>query len=124
MQTEQPNSVAEMMKLITASMILVISLSVFYIFAEITPVIRVPGLLFAFAAALALLFTTKLGKTFWAFALESKQEFRRITWPTRDEAVRTTLLVILMVFVVGIILWLLDMFLFWGVQFVMSQGIK
>jgi preprotein translocase subunit SecE len=35
---------------------------------------------------------------------------------------RTTLLVFAMVFIVGLILWLLDMFLFWGVRVLTGQG--
>jgi len=69
-------------------------------------------------------FTTAKGKGVWGFVLESKQEFNRIVWPTRDEAIRTTLLVFLMVFIVGLVLWLLDMFLFWGIQLLMNQGVK
>ena len=75
-------------------------------------------------SALAVCFTTAKGRSVWGFILESKQEFNRVVWPTRDEAVRTTLLVFVMVFIVGLVLWLLDMFLFWGVQLLMSQGVK
>jgi preprotein translocase subunit SecE len=35
---------------------------------------------------------------------------------------RTTLLVFAMVFIVGLILWVLDMFLFWGVRYLTGQG--
>jgi preprotein translocase subunit SecE len=124
MQIEHSSSVVDIVKLVFASLIIISSLSVFYIFSDISQVIRVSGLLLMFIAAFGLMYTTQLGRSFWSFALESKQEFKRISWPTKDEAVRTTLLVILMVFIVGLMLWLLDMFLFWGVQFLMSQGIK
>jgi preprotein translocase subunit SecE len=39
-----------------------------------------------------------------------------MVWPTRTEAVQTTLIVFVMVVVVGIFLWLLDMFLGWVVR--------
>ena len=54
--------------------------------------------------------------------LESKQEVRKVVWPTRDETLRTTLLVFAMVIMVGFVLWLLDMFLFWGVRVLTGQG--
>ena len=66
--------------------------------------------------------TTEIGKNVWLFVLESKQEVRKVVWPTREETVRTTLLVFAMVTVVGLILWFLDMFLFWGVRFLTGQG--
>jgi len=64
-----------------------------------------------------MMLTTGLGSYCLEFVLESKQEVRKVVWPTRDETMRTTLLVFAMVFIVGLILWLLDMFLFWGVRF-------
>ena len=69
-----------------------------------------------------LMFTTQLGQAVWAFMKESKQEVRKIVWPTRDETVRTTLLVVAMVIVVGLILWLLDTALFGGVRWLTGQG--
>jgi len=79
-------------------------------------------LLVIFIVALAMMVTTQLGKWVWAFVIESRQEVRKIVWPTRDETVRTTLLVFAMVFLVGLVLWLLDMFLFWGVRLLTGQG--
>ncbi len=38
----------------------------------------------------------------------SRIEIRKVVWPTRDETVRTTLIVLLLVVVVALILWLLD----------------
>jgi len=70
----------------------------------------------------AMMLSTELGRTVWTFALESRQEVRKVVWPTREETMRTTMLVFVMVFVVGLILWLLDMFLFWGVRFLTGQG--
>jgi preprotein translocase subunit SecE len=72
--------------------------------------------------ALGMMLTTDLGRTVWSFVLESKQEVRKVVWPTREETMRTTLLVFAMVFIVGLILWLLDMFLFWGVRILTGQG--
>ena len=45
-----------------------------------------------------------------------------MVWPTRAETVQTTLAVILMVFLVGIFLWLLDMLLLWAIQLLTGQG--
>jgi len=80
------------------------------------------GLVALISAVLAMVLTTELGRTVWNFALESRQEVRKVVWPTREETMRTTLLVFAMVFIVGLILWLLDMFLFWGVRFLTGQG--
>jgi preprotein translocase subunit SecE len=45
-----------------------------------------------------------------------------MVWPTRQETIQTTLIVFALVFLVGLILWLLDMFLFWAVTLLTGQG--
>jgi preprotein translocase subunit SecE len=74
------------------------------------------------AAVVGVVLTTGVGRDLWAFMKESKQEVRKVVWPTRDETVRTTMMVFAMVFVASLVLWLLDMFLFWGVRFLTGQG--
>ncbi len=123
-QAEEVTSVADIVKLISSVLVVIVGLVAFYYFSDFQLLYRVLGLLVVVSAAIALGFTTAKGKGIWLFMLESKLEFKRIVWPSKDEAVRTTLLVFLMVFVVGLILWLLDMFLFWAVQLLMNQGIK
>lgn len=123
-QAEEVTSVADIVKLISSVLVVIVGLVAFYYFSDFQLLYRVLGLMVVVSAAVGLGFTTTKGKSVWQFMLESKLEFKRIVWPSKDEAVRTTLLVFLMVFVVGLILWLLDMFLFWAVQLLMNQGIK
>jgi preprotein translocase subunit SecE len=107
----------------------VAAVSAFYYFSvdhdsikEIRLLFRVLGLVSVIVAVLGLMSTTNTGKFVLSFVLESKQEVRKVIWPTRDETMRTTLLVFAMVFIVGLILWVLDMFLFWGVRSLTGQG--
>ena len=48
------------------------------------------------------------GKGAWGFIQEARVELRKVTWPTRQETVQMTLIVIVMVFIVGIIIWVFD----------------
>ena len=48
------------------------------------------------------------GKRAWGFIQEARVELRKVTWPTRQETVQMTLIVIVMVFIVGIIIWVFD----------------
>ena len=123
-QAEQVTSVADVVKLVVSPLLVVLGVVAFYHFSDLLLIYRVLGLVFVIAAAVGIAFTTDKGQAVWQFVLESKQEVRRVVWPTRDETIRTTLLVFAMVFIVGLILWLLDMFLFWAVQLLMSQGIQ
>jgi len=123
-QAEEVTSVADIVKLVLSPIFVVAGVAAFYYFSDIQLLYRVLILLAIVGSAIGLSFTTAKGRGLLSFALESKQEFNRIVWPTKDEAVRTTLLVFAMVITVGFVLWLLDSFLFWGVQLLMSQGTK
>lgn len=94
----------------------------FYHFAEQPMVVRVVLVLAAFGVAAWLAATTALGGQAWAFMKESRTEVRKVVWPTRQETLQTTLAVVVMVFVTGILLWLLDMFLLWAVKMLTGQG--
>ena len=126
---ETETSVLDIIKKIFSALIVVAAVSAFYYFSvdhdsikEIRLLFRVLGLVSVMIAVLGLMSTTNTGKFVISFVLESKQEVRKVIWPTRDETMRTTLLVFAMVFIVGLILWVLDMFLFWGVRSLTGQG--
>lgn len=61
----------------------------------------------AIVAGLALIKTSK-GAAFLRLVKESRQEIRRVVWPTRQETTQTTLMVAVVVVVMGLILWGLD----------------
>ncbi len=121
-KAEAKLSVFDIVKQFFSAVFLISGLFAFYYFSEFPLLYRVLGLIAVVIVVFLLFFSTHSGKTVWGFAKESKQEVRKIVWPTRDETVRTTLLVFAMVFVVGLALWLLDMFLFWGVRLITGQG--
>lgn len=128
-QAEPATSVGDIVKQVISVIFVVAGVAAFYYFStdhsyfkEVRLLYRVLGLIVIVLMALGMMLTTDLGRTVWNFMLESKQEVRKVVWPTREETMRTTLLVFAMVFIVGLILWLLDMFLFWGVRFLTGQG--
>lgn len=121
-QVEASTSVFDVVKQVFSVLFVVAAVAAFYYFSEVSLLYRVLGLVVVVLVVAAMMLTTGLGRDVWVFVLESKQEVRKVVWPTREETVRTTLLVFAMVFVVGLILWLLDMFLFWGVRFLTGQG--
>ncbi len=121
-QVEATTSIMDVVKQVLAVVIVVAGIAAFYYFSEVQLLYRVLGIVAIVLIALGLMLTTEIGRGVWSFVLESKLEVRKVVWPTRDETVRTTMLVFAMVFLVGLILWLLDMFLFWGVRFITGQG--
>lgn len=121
-QVEVSASVFDVVKQVFSVLFVVAGVAAFYYFSEVLLLYRVLGLIVVALVVVGMVLTTGMGRNVWVFVLESKQEVRKVVWPTREETVRTTLLVFAMVFVVGLILWLLDMFLFWGVRFLTGQG--
>jgi len=83
-------------------------------------VIRVAIIIGLIALALLVASTTGKGKTAINFARESRMEVRKVVWPTRQEAIQTTLVIVLFVIVVSLFLWGVDSLLGWGVSSVMS----
>ena len=128
-QAEPATPVGDIVKQAFSVLFVVAGVAAFYYFStdhtyfkEVRLLYRVLGLVVIVLIALGMMLTTDVGRTVWNFMLESKQEVRKVVWPTREETMRTTLLVFAMVFIVGLILWLLDMFLFWGVRLLTGQG--
>lgn len=57
-------------------------------------------------------FTTQ-GREFVAFAREAKSELLKVVWPTRQETIQTTSIVMIMVVVAGFVLWAVDVGMMW-----------
>jgi preprotein translocase subunit SecE len=113
---------ADKFKLIMAVALAVAALAGFYIFNEQQQVVRVLGLLLGLGVAAFLASRSELGGNAVAFSRGAIVEIRKVVWPTRKETINTTLLVMAMVVLVGIILWVFDMFLAWGIQLLTGQG--
>ncbi|MGJ0492667.1 preprotein translocase subunit SecE [Methylobacter sp.] len=121
-QAEATTSVLDVVKQVLSVVFVAAGVAAFYYFSDVQLLYRVLGLVGIVIIVLGIMLTTGMGRNVWGFVLESKQEVRKVVWPTREETMRTTLLVFAMVFIVGLILWLLDMFLFWGVRLLTGQG--
>lgn len=80
-----------------------------YIYGEsLHAVLRVAVLLLLAALAVLSAAMTEKGKTFIGFAKDSRLEVRKVVWPTRQETVQTTLIILAVSTIVGLILWGLD----------------
>ena len=109
-------------KMILAVAVLFAAVGGFYYYEDQSLLLRVIGMLVAFGVSVTIMLQAEAGRTAWAFVRDSRTEIRKVVWPTRKETVQSTLLVMVMVTIVGIFLWLLDMFLGWAVQLLTGQG--
>ncbi len=80
---------------------------------------RVIALLALGAVAVLVAVNTAKGDSFWELLKASQVEIRKVVWPSRQETIQTTLIVVAVVIVMAIILWLLDT----GIGYLVSQVI-
>jgi len=109
-------------KMVLSLLVLVGSLVGYYMFPDIHPVIRVLGVVAGVSLALFILYLTSVGKSWFHYLVLAKREVRLVVWPTRPEAVQMTLIVFVVVILMGIFLWLVDMFFLWAVKILTGQG--
>jgi len=109
-------------KLAIAVFLLVGGLFAFYFFSDYSTLLRVLGLLVIGGAAAAIALQTAQGRRLWQFATDSRTEVRKVVWPTRQETLQTTLVVMAMVLVLGLILWLFDTILMAILRLLIGQG--
>lgn len=81
---------------------------------------RVLGLLGIAVVAVLVALQTERGRNTWTLLREARSEIRRVVWPTREETLQTTLVVLALVVIFALILWLLDSGLSWLVKSVIG----
>ncbi len=113
---QQVSSGFDTVKLLVSLVILVAGIMGFYYFKDEAQLLRVLGMLTVVVIAFGIVATTHIGKKSLGFARDARVEVRKVVWPTRQETIQTTIAVLVMVLVVAILLWLIDMFLGWGVR--------
>jgi preprotein translocase subunit SecE len=121
-KTGEERSPLDTAKLVVAFLLAAAGIALFYWFDDAPQYYRIPGLLVVVGVAAALVVATAAGRSLLGFARDARTELRKVVWPTRQETVQTTLVVLVMVFIVGIFLWLLDMFFLWAVNRLMGLG--
>ena len=113
---QQVSSGFDAVKLLVSLVILVAGVIGFYYFKDEAQLLRVLGILTVVVIAFGIVATTQIGRKSLGFARDARVEVRKVVWPTRQETTQTTIVVLIMVLVVAIMLWLIDMFLGWGVR--------
>jgi len=88
----------------------------YYLEEQYSQLIRVITLLAGVGFAVFVASHTEKGRAILQFARESRMEVRKVVWPTRQETLQMTGLVILMVVVLAIVIWFLDSILLWLVR--------
>ena len=119
-KAEQQTSPFDTVKLLLAFVILIAGVVGFYYFEDESQLLRVAGMLAIAVLAVFVALATDLGQRAFSFTKEARVEVRKVVWPTRQEALQTTIAVLIMVVVVAIALFFVDMFLGWAVTWLLA----
>ena len=123
-QIENLKSGSDHWKTILAILIVVAGLALYYVnplgFNGLTKVLIT---LVLFALAITVFIKSDRGDQFIHFLKETRIELRKVVWPTRQETIKTTGIIMVAVVIVAIFLWIIDAFFTWGVQSISSINI-
>jgi preprotein translocase subunit SecE len=108
-------------KLVAAIAILVGSVFGYYYYASASALLRAVGVFVGFVLAVAIAFQSAQGQTLWRFIQGSRVEMRKVVWPTREETVQTTIIVLVFATIMGVFFWLLDLSLLWFTSMVTGR---
>ena len=121
-KTNQNNVALDTMKWLGALLLLGSGMTTNYFLSEQTLLLRVLVISLFFILALGLgLWTTK-GNLFLCFAKDARAEVRKVVWPTRQETMQMTGIVLVVVVVVGLILWGVDAMLLHMIAWLTGLG--
>ena len=94
----------------------------FQYYAEAPRLVRVGGMILDIILAVLLASQTEKGRMVVGFVRDAQIEVRKVVWPTRQETVQTTIVVMIVVVIFAFLLWMLDIFLGWAMQSVIGHG--
>ena len=106
--TENQGNALETVKWILVAVILIGTVIGNNIFSEESVLIRAIAVIVAAVIAGGIALQTNKGRQALEFASESRTEVRKVVWPTRQEAIQTTLIVLVVTAIMALVLWGLD----------------
>ncbi len=112
------NSRSDLVKWILALIIVAAAIVLNQHFAALALSLRLIGWLVVTCMVAGIVYTTSQGGKLWLFAGDSQIELRKVVWPTRQETLQTTMVVIAMTIILGLLLWGVDTILLWAVSLI------
>lgn len=116
------NAALDTAKLVLATIVAAGGIVAFYWFVAMPVWQRTLMVAAGAVAGVLLAFATQPGRELWAFVDGSRIELRKMVWPTRQEAVQTTLILVVFVVILGVVMLLIDMSLSWAVERLLGRA--
>jgi preprotein translocase subunit SecE len=122
-KVENTSNPLDMVKWILVAVLLGALVYAYTTYEDISVLYRALGAVAILVVAGFISATTFKGKTFLQFAKDARIEVRKVVWPTRQEVVRMTLVILAATALVGLMLYLIDMVIVWVVGLVTGIGV-
>ncbi|GAA4871216.1 preprotein translocase subunit SecE [Luteimonas vadosa] len=121
-QSKDSVAAGDMVKYAIAVLLVVGGVASFYWFDGQWPVIaRVLAVVVGLAAGTVVFLTSGKGLQTREFLAESRFELRKVVWPTRQEAMRTTWVVMIVVVIIALILAGFDVVIQWAIRLLLGR---
>ena len=105
-----------------SAVLTVLGVMAFYYLADSGRLLRLLALLAPLGAAVAIALLTGPGQKLISFARDTQIEVKKVVWPSRQETIQTTGVIIAIVVVTALFLWILDMLLGGFTRWLLGQG--
>ena len=120
-KVEQPRAASsgDIVKYALAILLVAAGVAAFYWYGESQ--FRWLAVIGGLVAGLVVFMTTRKGHDTREFLGESRFELRKVVWPTRQEAGRATLMIIIAVVVISLVLAAMDVVIQWGIKLLLGN---
>jgi len=118
---EQPTFV-DTAKLTLAVVVVLSGLVAYYYFGDSSQLLRVLSVIVALAIGAVVAFTSLQGRWLWKFIQSARVELNKVIWPTREETLQTTLIVLLVALIGGVVFFGIDQLLLLLTTWIMGRG--
>jgi preprotein translocase subunit SecE len=120
-QTSEGASAKDTALMSLSILVLLAGIVAFYWYDEDALALRLAMVAGGLVVAGGLLWISWYGREFRQFAQAARVELRKVVWPSREDTVRTTMMVILFAIAMGVFFWVLDMILTWLIRWLTGQ---
>ena len=110
-EDESPNRALEVAKWLLSLLFVGAGIAAFYYFPQWLLIFRILLFLALLSVSILIASRTNFGILTVGLIKDSIREARKVVWPTRAETMQTTLVVLGMVMLMGVMLWMVDWFL-------------
>ena len=102
--------------------LVVAGLVAFYLLSDQSAWLRWLAVVVGVALGLGVFAVSGSGRDFRQFAVDARNELRKVVWPAKNETWMTTAVVFGFAVIAGVFFWLLDLFLAWATRHLTGQG--